>query len=198
MLNKSLRTLICDKLDKGEYSAGRDTIFVSFCSHFGVKLKRIYNDACETLDKQKRYHKHNAAPYCWGPVFKIEHSFEQSSHWYDFNIKINTLFGYFTEVVEVFANVDSKQGYDWQTFEKNNVFIPDMLDTEEFLNFKNYCEKKELYYDDPFIGNVGRLKRGKRTLVYLDFQEVTFAKIFAREYEITKVGKGKGYTALSR
>ena len=168
MLNKSLRTLICNKLQSGQYSAGRDTIFVSFCSHFGVKLKTNIDDAESALEAQEKYHKNNAAPYCWGPVFMIKCKFYQSSYWACGGREIDTLYGYFTEVVEVFAFVDAKQGYDFDTFGET-VSDPDLLDTPEYLYLKERCEKKGLEYRDQFVANVGRLKRGKRTLVYLDF-----------------------------
>lgn len=53
MLNKSLKALILDKLNSNDYSCGRDTIFVKFCSHFGVKLKTNIDDAESALDTQK-------------------------------------------------------------------------------------------------------------------------------------------------
>lgn len=54
MLNKSLKALILDKLNSNDYSCGRDTIFVKFCSHFGVKLKTNIDDAESALDTQKK------------------------------------------------------------------------------------------------------------------------------------------------
>ena len=168
MLNKSLKALILDKLNSNDYSCGRDTIFVKFCSHFGVKLKTNIDDAESALDTQKKYHKINAAPYCWGPIFEIRYKFYQSSYWACGGREINVLYGYFTEVVEVFAFVDAKQGYDYDKFEET-VSDPDLLDTPEYLSLRDECEKKGLEYCDPFVANVGRLKRGKRTLVYLDF-----------------------------